>query len=210
MTPDKKQTPAAKGEPDDDYLPNESFKWRVAWWQRKKDRIAALEAELVVLRSLHPLDTRKESEWKARAAKAEADENERWKYHQRSAEEWESEATDARARVRELEAACREAKRAMDGFDPADCPHGSEKGHYDTKAQRMVDAALAVPPAPAAAPPTGGTTGTAPAPAAAKPEGHKHRPAHEPTPPLYWTYCLDCLGNYRAPPSSIPAKPEEE
>ena len=42
----------------------------------------------------------------------------------------------------ELETACREAKRAMDNYDPGDCPHTSQKGQYDTKAQSIVNAVL--------------------------------------------------------------------
>ena len=44
------------------------------------------------------------------------------------------------ARVKELEAALREAKRAMDSYAPKGEP--SLRGRYDTRAQRMVDAAL--------------------------------------------------------------------
>ena len=44
------------------------------------------------------------------------------------------------ARVKELEAALREAKRAMDSYAPKGEP--SLRGRYDTRAQAMVDAAL--------------------------------------------------------------------
>ena len=114
------------------------------------ETIRALEAELAALEK-----EAVEGSWRARAEKAEAEladmktpngivqDGLTFRGFVKTRGETPTSAwlraEKAEARVKELEAACREAKRAMDGWPGSG---NSKAGEYDTRAQRLVDEAL--------------------------------------------------------------------
>jgi len=118
--------------------------------QKEIAKVRALEAELAALEK-----EAVEGSWRARAEKAEAEladmktpngivqDGLTFRGFVKTRGETPTSAwlraEKAEARVKELEAACREAKRAMDGWPGSG---NSKAGEYDTRAQRLVDEAL--------------------------------------------------------------------
>ena len=100
------------------------------------ERIRALETELLGQRPALEMAISREGFEKRRAEKAESDGRLLGKMLDAQNEKLQK----AKVRVKELEAACREAKRAMDGWLGEG---NSPRGQYDTKAQAVVNKALA-------------------------------------------------------------------